>query len=88
MIQFANNTVRLESDLECFPGKWNKATLINSLDLTNIYPIVIKFLPELNRFVPFEFGEVPSPVSASDVDDDFVKEFVGYLVQSLQRSRA
>lgn len=77
----ANNTVRLESDLECLPGKWNKATLIDSLDLTKIYPVVIKFLPELNRLVPFEFGEGPSPVSATDVNGDFIQEFIGYLIQ-------
>jgi hypothetical protein len=67
--------------LECLPGKWNKATLIDSLDLTKIYPVVIKFLPELNRLVPFEFGEGPSPVSATDVNGDFIQEFIGYLIQ-------
>jgi hypothetical protein len=78
----ANNTVRLESDLGVVPGKWNKATLIDSLELNNIHPVLIKFVPEQNRFVPFEFGEGLSPLSADDVDGKFIEEFTGYLTRN------
>jgi hypothetical protein len=77
----ADDMVRLESDLGIVPGKWNMATSIDSLDLSNIHPVVIKFDHEQNRFIPFEFGEGPSPVSVSDVADEFVREFVGYLIE-------
>jgi hypothetical protein len=76
------DTVRLESDFRVMPGKWNKATSIDSLDLSNIHPVVFKFFPEKNRYVAFEFGEGPSPVSASDVDDKFIQEFTGYLTKN------
>lgn len=78
----ANDTIRLESDLRVVPGKWNKATSTESLDLSNIHPLVIKFVPDQNRFIPFEFGEGPSPVSSSDVDDKFVQEITGYLTMN------
>ncbi|KAI1288517.1 hypothetical protein F5Y03DRAFT_404801 [Xylaria venustula] len=67
-----NDTVRLESDLRVMPGKWNKATSIDSLDLSNIHSV----------YVAFEFGEGPSPVSASDVDDKFLQEFTSYLTKN------
>ncbi|KAK7413646.1 hypothetical protein QQX98_007471 [Neonectria punicea] len=75
----ANDTVRLETDLGVMHGKWNKATSIDSLDLRSIHGVVFMFIPQQNRLVPFEFGEGPSPVSASDVNDKFVQEFTGYL---------
>ncbi|KAF2175645.1 hypothetical protein K469DRAFT_609952 [Zopfia rhizophila CBS 207.26] len=78
----ANDMVRLESDLGIVPGKWNKATSIDSLDLCNIHGVIFKFVSEQNRLVPFEFGEGPSPVSASDVNDKFVQEFTGYLTKN------
>ncbi|OAF56826.2 hypothetical protein VC83_06979 [Pseudogymnoascus destructans] len=74
----ASDTIRLESDLRVVPGKWNKATSTESLDLSNIHPLVIKFVPDQNRFVPFEFGEGPSPVSSSDVDDKFGLDHVTF----------
>ncbi|RSL83550.1 hypothetical protein CDV31_016820 [Fusarium ambrosium] len=78
----ANDTVRLESDLGVVPGKWNKATSIDSLDLQGIHGVVFKFIPKQNRLVPFEFAEGPSPISASDVNDKFVQEFTGYLIEN------
>lgn len=78
----ANDMVRLESDLGVVPGKWNKATPIDSLDLSNIHGVVFKFVPEQNRLIPFEFSEGQSPVSVGDVDDKFIKEFTDYLIRN------
>jgi hypothetical protein len=44
-----NDTVRLESNLDIMPGKWNMAASIDSLDLSNIHPVVLKFLPPDGR---------------------------------------
>jgi hypothetical protein len=78
----ADDTVRLESNLGLVPGKWNKATPIDCLNIRDIHGVVFKVVPEQNRLVPFEFCEGPSPVSASDVNDKFVQEFTGYLTKN------
>lgn len=78
----ADDTVRLESDLGVMPGKWNKATSIDSLDLRDIHGVVFKFTPEQNRLVPFEFAEGLSPISTNDVYDEFVREFLDYLIEN------
>jgi len=78
----SNDKVRLESNLaEIESSKWSKDISIDSLDLRNIHPVAIKFVPEQNQLVPFKFGEGPSPVSASDVVDRFIKEFTTYLIK-------
>ena len=58
------------------------AVSIDSLDLNNIHPVVLKFVPEKNRLVAFEFGEGPSPVAATDVGDKFIEEITGYLTKN------
>jgi hypothetical protein len=76
-----NDTVRLESDLGIVPGKWNRATPTESLDLSNIHPVVMKFFPEQEELVPYELAEGPSPVTMTAEVDEFVKDFTGYLIK-------
>lgn len=80
--RIANDSVRVESRIGLVPGKWNKAATIDSLDLTNIHGVVFKFVPDRNRFVPFEFCQGASPISARDVDNQFVQDFASYLTKN------
>ncbi|KAH8157208.1 hypothetical protein CIB48_g11043 [Xylaria polymorpha] len=76
-----NDTVRLESNLGIVPGKWNRATPTESLDLNNMYPVVIKYFPGTKELVPYELGEGPSTVVMTAKVDAFVKDFTGYLAE-------
>lgn len=78
----AHDTIRLESNIGIMRGKWNKATAIDSVDLTNIHGVVFKFVPAHGRLVPYEFGRGPSPISSGDVDDEFVLDFTRYLAKN------
>ena len=55
---------------------------IDSLDLNNVHPVVFRFVFEFGagelslRLDPYEFGEGPSPVSISDVDNNTCMEEV------------
>jgi hypothetical protein len=78
----ANDTIRLESDLGVIPGKWNKPTLIDSLDLGNVHGIIFKFDPEQAQLLPMEFGHGPPPITVADVPTEFVSEFAAYLAKN------
>ncbi|KAG8420783.1 hypothetical protein J3458_002711 [Metarhizium acridum] len=73
------DAIRLESSLGILNGKWNKAVLIDSINLGNIHGVVFKFFSAENRFVPCEFAQGPSPNRSGDVDGVFLQEFTSYL---------
>jgi hypothetical protein len=79
--------VKLETKLKTKPGKWVKPTPIDSLDLSNTYPVVFKFVFEpvtgKLHLDPYEFGEGPSPVSPCDVDgNNCIKEAADYVIRN------
>ncbi|KAF2105236.1 hypothetical protein BDV96DRAFT_617892 [Lophiotrema nucula] len=81
--------VKLETKLKTKPGKWTKPIPIDSLDLKNIHPVVLKFVlesvtGELRLHLdPYEFGDGPSPVSPCDVDDNnCIKEVADYITRN------
>jgi hypothetical protein len=74
--------VKLETKLETTAGKWIKPIPIDSLDLNNMHGVVFKFVAGEHRFVPYEFGEGPSPVSMSDVVNKCIEKFVDYITKN------
>lgn len=77
-----NDTIRLESGFGIVPGKWNKPTAVDFVDLSDIHAVIFKFAPTQNQLVPFEFGQGPSPITPGGVDDEFVLEFTRYLAKN------
>lgn len=78
----ANGTIRLESDLGVIPGKWNKPTLIDSLDLSNMHGNIFQFDPEQAQLLPIEFGDGPPPITAADIPTEFISDFTAYLAKN------
>lgn len=81
--------VKVETKLKTQPGKWTKPIPIDSLDLQNVHPVVLKFIlesvaGELRLHLdPYEFGEGPSPVSLCDVNDNScIKEVADYITKN------
>ncbi|KAI5920904.1 hypothetical protein F4810DRAFT_702683 [Camillea tinctor] len=77
-----NGTIKVESDLEGLPGKWNKPTQIDSLDLGNVHGVMYRPDTDKSRFAPVKFAHGPLPISWNGVVASFLGEVAEYFMKN------